>query len=212
VGALRRVGVLIVLVVVALTALSAAAGGTARHKARVTFIGDSVAGSILENPTAARYLERYFDARFDLKVCRRLVMASCVYQGVQPSTALEAVLARRGHLGQTVVIDVGYNDDSYGYKQGVNKMMRTLLSEGVKTVIWTTLYENGSSSYHTVYIHNNRVIRQAAKRWKQMRIADWNAVCQGHSYFGSDGLHLNGPGAMALAHLFRQAIVKAHLH
>jgi hypothetical protein len=209
---LRRLGVLIVLVVVALMALSAAAGGTARHKPRVTFIGDSVAGSILENPAAARYLERYFDARFDLQVCRRLVVASCVYQGHQPSTALETVRARRGHLGQTVVIDVGYNDDSYGYKQGVNKMMRSLLSEGVKTVIWTTLYENGSSSYHTVYIHNNRVIRQTAKRWKQMRIADWNAACQGHSYFGSDGLHLNGPGAMALARLFRQAIVKAHLH
>lgn len=201
-----------VIIAMALTALSSAVGATARHKPRVTFIGDSVAGSILENPSAARYLERYFDARFDLQVCRRLVAPSCVYQGHQPSTALEAVRARAGHLGQTVVIDVGYNDDSYGYRQGVDKVMRTLLSEGVRRVIWATLYENGSSSYHSIYIHNNRVIRQAAKRWKQLRIADWNALCQGHSWFGSDGLHLNGPGSMALAHLFKQAIVKARLH
>jgi hypothetical protein len=115
-------------------------------------------------------------------------------------------------LGQTVVMDVGYNDDSYGYRQGLDKVMRALLSEGVRTVIWTTLYENGSTSYHSEYVHNNRVIRQAAKRWKQLRIADWNALCQGHSWFGSDGLHLNGAGAIALAHLFRQAIVKARLH
>jgi hypothetical protein len=122
------------------------------------------------------------------------------------------VRARRGHLGETVVIDVGYNDDSYGYRQGVDKMMRALLSEGVRTVIWTTLYENGSSTYHTIYIHNNRVIRQAAKRWKQLRIADWNALCQGHSWFGSDGLHLNGAGAKALVGLFKQAIVDARSH
>jgi hypothetical protein len=209
---LRRLGVLIVIGAVALTALSAAAGGTARHKPRVTFIGDSVAGSILENPAAARYLERYVDARFDLQVCRRLVAPSCVYQGHQPSTALQVVRARRGHLGETVVIDVGYNDDSYGFRQSLDKVMRALLSEGVHTVIWTTLYENGSSSYHTVYIHNNRVIREAAKRWKQLRIADWNALCRGHSWFGSDGLHLNGAGAMALARLFKQAIADARSH
>jgi hypothetical protein len=209
---LRRPVVLLATVAVALAALSPAAGGAARHKPRVTFIGDSVAGSILENPAAAHYLERFFDARFDLQVCRRLVAPSCAYQGNQPSTALDAIRARAGHLGQTVVIDVGYNDDSYGFRQGVDKVMHTLLSEGVHRVIWTTLYENGSSSYHSTYIHNNRVIRQAAKRWKQLRIADWNALCQGHSWFGSDGLHLNGPGAMALAHLLRQAIVKARVH
>jgi hypothetical protein len=209
---LRLLAALAASFVVSATILSGAAGETARHKPRVIIIGDSVAGSLLEVPSAARYLRRRFDLHLDLQVCRRLEAPSCAYQGHQPSTAIEAARARRGRLGQTVVIDVGYNDDVAGYREGINHMMRLLLSDGVRMVIWTTLYENGSTEYHSIYVHNNKVIRQAAKRWPQLHVADWNAICRGRPWFGSDGLHLNAAGAWALAHLFRQTILAAGAH
>jgi hypothetical protein len=198
--------VLVSAIVVALAVVSAAAGRHA-HRPRVTIIGDSVAGSLLESPQSARYLRRSFDLRLDLAVCRRLVAPSCVYQGLQPSTALHAIEARRGHLGQTVVIDVGYNDDAAPYRAGIGRVMRALVRAGVKAVVWTTLHESGT--YRSVYVQSNAAIRRAAKRWKQLSVADWNARAQGHSWFGSDGLHLNGSGAMALARLFRQSILAA---
>ena len=191
-------------IVVALTIVSSAPGGHGRRQ-RVTIIGDSVAGSLVENPQSVRYLRRSFDLRLDLAVCRRLAAPSCVYQGEQPSTALEAVQARRGHLGETVVVDVGYNDDAAPYRSGVGRVMRALVRAGVKNVIWTTLYEAGT--YRSVYVQSNRAIWRAAKRWKQLHVADWNGRAHGRAWFGSDGLHLNGAGAMGLARLFRQTIV-----
>ena len=63
------------------------------HADPVTVIGDSVSASLLYVPSAERRRGQGFDLRLDLKVCRRLVAPSCSYQGVIPSTALQAVEA-----------------------------------------------------------------------------------------------------------------------
>jgi len=168
----------------------------------VTIIGDSVSASILYTPQARRYLNRRYDVKLDLEVCRRLVAASCVYQGNQPSTALQAVKARNGHLGHTVAIDVGYSDAASTYRAGLDRVMRALVSEGVQTVVWTTLRENSNTTYRLI----NGVIRHANRRWKQVRVADWNAWSQGHGWFAGDGIHLNGSGAEGLARLFARTI------
>jgi hypothetical protein len=204
----RRFLVLVFLAALAL-AVAAAAPGRQPHRPRVTIIGDSIAGALIENPPSARYLRRSFDLRLDLAICRRLVAPSCVYRGEQPTTGVEAVVARRGHLGETVVIFVGYNDeDAASYRSGIGRVMRALLRAGVKNVVWTTLHESGT--FRSVYGRSNAAIRRAAKRWQQVTIADWNARARGRvAWFGSDGLHMNGAGAMALARLFRQSIVAA---
>jgi len=44
-------------------------------------------------------------------------------------------------------------------------------------------------------------IRQAAKRWPELVVADWNACSSGKPWFGPDGLHLTVTGANALATL-----------
>ena len=168
----------------------------------MTIFGDSVAASILYVPAAQHFLRRRYDVKLDLAVCRRLVAASCVYQGHQPSTALEAIRARRGHLGRTVVMDVGYSDEASTFRTGLDRVMRTLLSEGVRTVVWTTFRENGNESYRLM----NGVIRNARRRWPQLKVADWNAWSQGHAWFASDGLHLNAAGAVGLAHLITRTV------
>jgi hypothetical protein len=189
------------LAVAVLAAASAATAAPAKHP-RVTIIGDSVSASILYVPEAQRILRHRYDLKLDLAVCRRLVAASCVYQGTQPSTALEVVKARRGHLGRTVVIDVGYSDAASTYKAGLDRVMRALVASGARTVVWTTLRENGNTTYHLI----NWVIRRSRRRWKQLRVADWNGWSQGHAWFSGDGLHLNGDGAVGLARLIGKTI------
>jgi len=195
------------LALVAAAALAVVAPGTAQDhaaaaKPRVTVIGDSVQASFQYVPAAVRRLGKGFNLRVDAVVCRRLVARSCAYNGVTPKTALEVVRSRRRSLGRVVVVNVGYNDDARGYD--VNRVMRGMRSAKVKTVVWVTLRETRS-----VYASTNTSIRRAAKRWKGLVVADWNRVSRGKRWFGSDGLHLNAKGAMALSGLIRKKVLAA---
>jgi hypothetical protein len=196
-----RARTLTLVVAMALVAGLSSANAAPERRPRVTIIGDSVAASILYTAQAQRYLQHRYDLKLDLAVCRRLVAASCAYQGHTPTTALEAIRERRGHLGRTVAIDVGYSDAASTYKAGLDRVMRALVSEGVRTVVWTTFKET-STSYRLM----NGVIRHAKRRWKQLRVADWNAWSAGRPWFAGDGLHLNGAGAIGLAHLLARSI------
>jgi hypothetical protein len=187
--------------VVGLAAALEAAPGVAtskRVRPRMTMIGDSVSASLTYVSAARRYLNRSYRVRYDLKVCRRLVAASCVYQGVRPSTALQAASAYGRALGGIVVVDVGYNEGASTYRAGLDVVMRVLVRSGVRTVVWVTLRET-TANYRAI----NSVIRHAGKRYRRLRVADWNAWSAGRPWFGSDGLHLNAAGAMGLAHLIR---------
>jgi hypothetical protein len=197
---------LIALVAAAALAVAAPAGPAqdtaVAAKPRVTVIGDSVQASFQFVPRAVRRLGKGFNLRVDAVVCRRLVSSSCSYNGVTPATALEVIRSSGRSLGSVVVINVGYNDDTRGYD--VNRVMRALRAAKVETVVWVTLREQRS-----VYTSTNRSIRLAAKRWKGLVVADWNRVSAGRPWFGSDGLHLNAKGAMALSGLIRQKVLAA---
>lgn len=195
------------LALVAAAALAVVAPGPAQDhaaaaKPRVTVIGDSVQASFQYVPRAVSRLGKGFNLRVDALVCRRLVSSSCSYNGVTPKTALEVVRSGGRSLGRVVVVNVGYNDDARGYD--VNRVMRAMRSARVETVVWVTLRETRS-----VYASTNTSIRRAAKRWKGLVVADWDRVSRGKPWFGSDGLHLNAKGAMALSGLLRQKVLAA---
>jgi hypothetical protein len=169
-------------------------------------IGDSIMASFDYVPSARRTLARGLDLRSDSAVCRRLVAASCPFQGSAPSTALEFIAATGGALGRVVVINVGYNDWSAVYD--VDRVMRALRQAGVRTVIWVTLKE--ASSNASVYAQSNARIRSAARRFrKSLVVADWNAYSHGKPWFREDGLHLTVSGAMGLARLLRPVVTAA---
>jgi hypothetical protein len=155
-------------------------------------------------PSARARLERGLEVRLDLRVCRRLVVASCFYQGSAPSTALQAVQSYGRSLGDVLVMDVGYNDSAHGYRQGIDRVMRAALAQGAKGVVWVSLRAT-EGTYHWT----NVSIRAAATRWHQLVVADWNAYSQGKPWFASDGLHLNPVGAEALAGFLRPSIFRA---
>ncbi len=186
-------------VAIALLVVAAASAGPSA-KTRVTVIGDSITASFDYVPAARRYLARGLDLRSDAVVCRRLVASSCAFRGSKPSTALELVADQRRALGPVVVVNVGYNDWSAVYD--VDRVMRALSAAGVRTVVWVTLRETTSN-----YGRNNARIRAAARRWKGLVVADWDAYSRGKPWFREDGLHLTGAGAFGLAQLLRPLLV-----
>jgi hypothetical protein len=198
-----RRALLLVLVVAAALAVAAAPGSAAKRP-QVTFVGDSVAASLGYVPSARARLGRGLSLRVDAAVCRRLVQPSCVFQRATPPTALQAV-QRYGHtLGEVLIVKVGYNEGAPGYAEGIDRVMRAARAQGAKAVVWSTLRETSS-----IYAQTNRVIKQAAKRWPQLRVADWNAYSRGKLWFRPDGLHLTATGANALATLLRQNVARA---
>lgn len=171
---------------------------------RVTFVGDSVPASIDYAAPAKAELTRGLSVRLDLKVCRRLVEPSCTYRGVTPTTALQAVQSYGQALGQTLIVNVGYNDAARGYDAGIDRVMRAALAGGARGVVWVNLRESRSG-----YRRTNAAIRSAVRRWPQLVVADWNAYSAGKPWFGRDGLHLNATGATALATFLRPYVYRA---
>ena len=136
-------------------------------------------------------------------MCRRLVAASCPFQGSIPPTALEVIGARGRSLGPVVVINVGYNDWAAVYD--VDRVMRALRAAGVERVVWVTLRE--ASPNASLYARSNRRIRAANLKWQSLVVADWNAYSRGKPWFRKDGLHLTVSGAMGLARLLRPLVL-----
>lgn len=173
-------------------------------KLRVTFVGDSVSKSIDYTPAAERVLERSFIIRLDLAVCRRLATPSCSYAGTTPSTGLQAVQSYGARLGDVLIVNVGYNEGSAGYRQGIDRVMRAAMRQGADGVVWVTLRET-----RDIYASTNDTIRAATKRWKRLVVADWHAYSAGKGWFGSDGLHLTPTGAEAMARFLRPYVFQA---
>jgi hypothetical protein len=196
---LLAMGILSAAIAAVLVATSPA---VAAEKPRVTVIGDSVQASFGFVPKAVKRLGKGLDLKLDAVVCRRLVVSSCTYNGVTPSTALQLIKTRGRALGSVVVMNVGYNEGAGTYD--INRVMRALRAAKVKHVVWVDLREERS-----VYADINSRIRQAEGRWKNFTIADWNTVSSGKPWFGPDGLHLNSGGAYALSGLIRQRVLAA---
>jgi len=184
----------------ALLAGIASAGGSVRP--RVTLFGDSVAAALSYQGTARKTLAKGLDLQIDARVCRRLAEVGCPYEGDRPQSVLSLVTQPANALGSVVVIDVGYNDVPSDYGDDLDRVMQALVRQGVTTVIWVTMQER------PLYRTTNAAIRAAAKRWPQIRVADWDDASTGKpTWFVDDGLHLSSAGAVGLARFLRPVVL-----
>jgi hypothetical protein len=163
-----------------------------------------VASAIAESPEAQQELNRGMTSDLDLRACRRLVGTSCTFEGSTPTTALQAVQQRGGDLGSVLVVDVGYNDESTGYADSLDQIVRAALRQGASRIVWVTLREAGPAP--GTYRASNAEIRDATKRWPQLHVADWNSHSAGKPWFGGDGMHLSPEGGAELARFLRPYI------
>jgi hypothetical protein len=192
------------LLVIALWLATAAAARTSQGK--VTVIGDSVADWMEHSPSALESLSNGFEVDLQTRGCRRLVAPSCVIVGSDgPAPTTLEVVKHLGHqLGNTVVVDVGYNDTPSHYNHALDTVMRALQHAGVKTVIWLTLRDP-----HHDYRLSNTDIEIEHKEWPQLVVADWNTYSAGHpAWFQPDGIHLTTLGAAKLGAFIHRALVR----
>jgi hypothetical protein len=204
---LRALAALAALAVLGAAVQGAPASSAAPRGLRVTMVGDSVAASLSYVSSARTLLDRGITVRYDLRVCRRLVAPSCPYMGVAPTTALTAVESYGRSLGDVLIVDVGYNDSSQGYGQGIDRIMRAALAQGATGVVWVNLRETGQ--YASVYRSTNAAISAATARWPQLVVANWNGYSAGRPWFAADGLHLSVTGATNLASFLRPFVARA---
>jgi hypothetical protein len=199
-----RILVLLLVLAISLVAASPSFASTAKKRVKVTFIGDSVPAALDYVAAARAQLTRGLDVKLDLRVCRRLASLSCPYQGSTPASALDIVRSAGASIGDVLVIDVGYNEGASTYRDGMRQIIRTAVRDGVKGIVWVTLRET-----RDIYHWTNVAIYSEAKRWPQVRVADWNRYSSGRPWFGGDGLHLNSAGAAGLVALVRPLVVRA---
>ena len=172
---------------------------------RVTIFGDSVADSLTYVPDAREFLGEGLDLRLELAPCRKLVPQGCAYRGDRPPSVLDIVKASSlSQLGNIVIVAVGYNDPANNYATDMAQVAIALVDLGVAHVIWLTLREQ-TDDYRQI----NAAIRDQARRWPQVEIADWEKASRGKDWFNEDGLHLNADGARGLATLIRPFVLAA---
>ena len=180
--ALLTAGLMAVAIIAATLAGSTAAATKA--PVRVTFVGDSVPASIMYSPRgevdprpwprdAAR------PARLPPARDRELLLSG---RGSDKRAPVGAVAGDA--LGDVLIVDVGYNESAFGYRAGIDRVMRAARAQGASGVVWVLLRET-----RDIYRETNAVIRSAQKRWPQLLVADWNAYSRDKPWFSSDGLH-----------------------
>ncbi len=193
---------------VAVTGSSAAPNRVAAQRAgpRVTFFGDSVAGSIAYVPQAREILGDGLDLRLELAPCRRVASLSCPYMGTRPPSVLDVVQASApADLGDIVVVDVGYNETALNYGSAMATVVQALLARGVDHVVWVELRKQ-TDNYRAI----DDTVEAQARRFPQVQVADWDAASKGHDdWFSDDGLHLKAAGAVGLALFLRPFVFAA---
>jgi hypothetical protein len=199
---MRRVAAFLAAGTIAALLVVASASPAQSTRPRVTVIGDSVITSLAYTAQARTLLSRNIDLHFLAVVCRRLVQASCWYNGTRPPTALDVIQTNGSSLGPTVIVESGYNEYVQQYPDDLDTVMKALAAAGVETVLWVTLREERPD-----YAAMNGQIRAAAAKWPQLVVVDWNAASRDRPWVGDDGLHLNYQGALGMARLLRKFVV-----
>ena len=170
----------------------------------VTLITDSVGGILFWATGPREQLARDIDLDLQVKTCRKLASPGCPAFGDDaPESALATIRRLGPSLGRTVFVDVGYNDFSSTYADGLDEVMAALVAAGVERVGWITLEE-----FQGTWKEINDVIRAAPQRWPQLTVVDWAAASAGKPWF-VDIAHMNYEGAVGFAMFLRPYVVGA---
>jgi sirohydrochlorin ferrochelatase len=198
-------GVMAALVVLLSLAVAAAAPARSSGVQHVTLIGDSVADAISGDQSSVAILRQGIALDLEVAPCRRVEGIGCPVDGERPPSVVDLVRSMGSKLGSNVVVAVGYNDFEDQYAGNIEDAIDALTAAGVKRIFWLTL----RAARHP-YVTMNADIAQAAARHPQVSVIDWNVYSRSHpSWFQTDGLHLLGSGAEAMATLIHKSLLTA---
>jgi len=188
-----------------LAVLALAAAATGSTQPHVTVIGDSVLTAVQWNEGPLATLQNGFDMYMDIGVCRTVAGVSCPYEGGRVPTLMDVIAGMGNRLGPLVLVEVGYNDDPAVFGNEVDAAMQAMLAVGVRRVLWVNV---PATSQHWQTMDD--ALAAVAGRYGQLTIVDWNTAAHNQwTWFHGDAIHLLYPGAMGLASLLNQALVRA---
>lgn len=103
-----------------------------------------------------------------------------------------------GKLAQAVILHVGTNGPAY--EKDLRAAVKNLSDRGRVVLVTAHMPDKWMDE-------SNTSIRNVAKDFPNVRLADWAAAAEGHrEYFVFDGTHLTGPGARAYAQTITTAL------
>ena len=154
---------------------------------------------------ASLIIKQGIDLDLEVAPCRRVEGEGCPIDGVRPPSAVQLIQSLGSKIGPTVVVSVGYNDFEDQYAGNIEDAINAMTAAGVKRIFWLTL----RAARHP-YLSMNDDIAQAAAKHPQVTVVDWNVYSRSHpDWFQTDGLHLLGPGAEAMATLIHKSLLTA---
>ncbi|RXK18920.1 acyltransferase family protein [Macrococcus sp. DPC7161] len=155
------------------------------NKYQVLMIGDSVLVDI-ESWVREKYPNAYIDGEIGRSIYKAIPVAS----GYQ----------RFNNKNSVVVLEVGTNGDFQDYH----------LKELVKMFDKANVYLVTTRVPRSYEGHVNQLMKEAAKKYKNVHLIDWYAASAGHvEYFAPDGIHLEAPGSEAMTELINTEIGKS---
>ncbi|MGD9793069.1 MAG: hypothetical protein AB7V43_06285 [Acidimicrobiia bacterium] len=207
---------------------------SAATKPRVTFLGDSTMAATswydgMGVTHSVDVLDQRFDAEMIAESCRRIIGVSCTgldrITGARykPATVIDEMRARRGQLGDAVVIMAGYDDNDI--RAGIDAVMAEANSQGIPYVIWinyrtTTSYNvPGYGSARGLFEKHNTHLAEKAAQYSNLIVEDWDGYTATQCnqprtsvgapgsrgmetntgcWFWWDGIHITPVGTMAL--------------
>ena len=183
-----------------------AVAGSKRPLQHVTIFSDSVGASLNWDSTAKRIVKRGNRVLFELHPCGRLVQPGCLTSDPPPSV-LATVRSLGRSIGPTAIVFIGYNDNPSTYRHGIPAVLRAMRNHGVKHVLWLTL-----QAVYRQYADINHAIYAAEPKWPMLTVLDWNHSSASHgSWFGPDGIHMTGSGAVGFATYIHRSLKKLGL-
>ena len=169
---------------------------------RVTVIADSILTAIMWNETPVTTLMNGFDMQFQVGICRRLTEPGCPFDNERPPSLVDVARSLGPSLGQTVVVEMGYNEPPDTFGAAVEQSIAALEQAGVTRILWVNLHE-----WQPQYAGMNATLARVAQKHPDVTIVDWaSASLNRYSWFQSDGVHLVYEGAMAMAGLIHDAL------
>lgn len=185
------------------TLVVAAASAVAATPPTVLVIGDSVATGMYWHDDAVAAMQQNLGVYWDVAICRTIDGTSCPFDGERAPTLIQ-VVDSLGTVPPTVVVEVGYNDPADAFADEVDHAMSALTAAGATHVLWLTMRESRAP-----YPALNAMLEDAAARWPQLQLVDWNAISASHpSWFQTDFVHLTAEGGLAMAHLTHAAVMQ----
>lgn len=196
----RRVGALLVVIAVVLSAFaspaSAAEPTKKSRKARVLVLGDSVFSMLLVADEALAELNEIIPVIYRGQPCQKLLTRGCIPE-VELS-ALQQFRNARGEFTDAVVVATGYNENRPdALQESLREFRREAKRQKVK-LIWATYRIAGNVKGKATQF--NFELRRATKRDPNFSVFDWNRLSGNRpSWFSGDKVHLSRGGTMNLA-------------